>query len=313
MVLSRTQVEYSPGHLAQAASLPHDALRRADGKLTNEKNKSPRAEMQAAVDLGEALKDTSHTRLAGSGVEEEDTMDINMLVLYRTRIGIKYVSTLRGGFQEALHTATNSEDNLSGVKLVDFDRKKYDRARKARIAAQAKRKHNAERTKGSATREGHKYAGDGFATDDRKVETTLPDVEGDGVSVVVGGGEGGEEGVTFLRVAVLRENDDAQGREDGVAKRAANWSWGCRSPWGRIPGRRIEAEQKDGGDEEIDIEAHYEGSDHVCEARAAAGRVLVVEIIKMASQHDKEQGELGLEQRRGKEQRREGNGFARGS
>ncbi|CDF40716.1 unnamed protein product [Chondrus crispus] len=171
----RTQDEYSAGHLAQAAFLPLDALRQADGKLTNETNEAARAELQAAVDLCEPLKDTSHICLVGSGVKEEDTMDINMLALYLTRIGIKYVSTLRGGFQEALHAATNSEDNLSGVELVDFDKKKYERARKARITAQAKRKHNAGRRKGSATREGHKYAGDGFATDDRKVDTTQDD------------------------------------------------------------------------------------------------------------------------------------------
>ena len=149
--LSRTQVEYSAGYLAQAAFTPLDTLRQANGKQTNEINESPRAEPQAAVDFCEPLKDTAHIRLVGSGVKEEDTMEINMLALYLTRIGIKCVSTLRGGFQESLHAATNSEDNLSGVELVDFDRTKYDRARKACITAQAKRKNNAERRKGSAT------------------------------------------------------------------------------------------------------------------------------------------------------------------
>lgn len=146
----RTQDEYNAGHLAQAAFLPLDALRNANGKITSETNEAARTELQSAVDLCEPLKDSSHICLVGSGIREEDNLDINMLALYLTRIGIRYVSTLRGGFQEALHTATNSEDNLSSVELVDFDKKKYERARKARIAAQAKRKQETERKIASA-------------------------------------------------------------------------------------------------------------------------------------------------------------------
>ena len=67
-------------------------MRQADGKRANETNESPRAELQAAVDLCEPLKDTSHIRLVGSGFKEEDTMDMNMSALYLTRPGIKYVS-----------------------------------------------------------------------------------------------------------------------------------------------------------------------------------------------------------------------------
>lgn len=150
----RTQDEYTAGHLAQAAFLPLDALREANGKITSEASEAARAELQAAVDLCEPLKDSSHICLVGSGIREEDNMDINMLALYLTRIGIRYVSTLRGGFQEALNTATNAEDNLSGVELVDYDRKKHERARKARLASQAKRKLEAERKAALSAREG---------------------------------------------------------------------------------------------------------------------------------------------------------------
>lgn len=141
----RTREEYNAGHLAQAAFLPLDSLREANGKITSESSEAARAELQSAVDLCEPLKDSSHICLVGSGVQEEDNMDINMLALYLTRIGIRYVSTLRGGFQEALHAAINSEDNLSVVELVDFDRKKYERVRKVRVAAQTRRKQEGER------------------------------------------------------------------------------------------------------------------------------------------------------------------------
>lgn len=133
----RTELEYNAGHLAQAAHLPLDALRAANGRITNETSEAARAELQAAVDRCEPLRDSSHICLVGSGIREEDNMDINMVALYLTRIGVRYVSTLRGGFREAL-AAASSDD--SPVELVDYDHKKFERARKARMAAQAKRK-----------------------------------------------------------------------------------------------------------------------------------------------------------------------------
>lgn len=140
----RTEAEYNAGHLAQAAFLPLDALREANGKITNETSEAARMELQAAVDLCEPLKDSSHICLVGSGIREEDNMDINMLALYLTRIGIRYVSTLRGGFQEAV-IAANSDDVLNPIELVDYDRKKHERARKARTSVQSKRNQDVER------------------------------------------------------------------------------------------------------------------------------------------------------------------------
>lgn len=136
----RTLDEYNAGHLAQAAHLPLNALREANGKITSEISDAARKELQNAVDLCEPLKDTSHICLVGSGVHDEDNMDINVLALYLTRIGIRYVSTLRGGFREALITAGNANDSLSGVELVDYNQKKHERARKARVTAQNKKK-----------------------------------------------------------------------------------------------------------------------------------------------------------------------------
>lgn len=165
----RTQDEYNAGHLAQAAHLPLGALREANGKITSETSEAARAELQAAVDLCEPLKDSSHICLVGSGVREEDNMDINMLALYLTRIGVRYVSTLRGGFREALNAATNSEDNLSGVELVDYDRKKHERARKARLAAQTKRKQEGERKAAAAAKEAKNAAAASSPTEVRKI------------------------------------------------------------------------------------------------------------------------------------------------
>lgn len=140
----RTLEEYNAGHLAQAAHLSLNALREANGDISGETNEAARLELQAAVDLCEPLKESSHICLVGTGVKEEDNMDINMLGLYLTRIGIPYVSTLRGGFKEALAAAGN-DDSLCGVELVDYDQRKFDRARKSRIAAQNRRRREAER------------------------------------------------------------------------------------------------------------------------------------------------------------------------
>lgn len=134
----RTEAEYSAGHLAQAAFLPLDALRDANGKITQETSEAARAELQNAVNLCEPLKNTSHICLVGSGIREEDNLDINMLALYLTRIGIPYVSTLRGGFEASL-VAMKADDSLSSVELVDYDAKRYEHARRVRLARQKKK------------------------------------------------------------------------------------------------------------------------------------------------------------------------------
>lgn len=140
----RTEGEYNAGHLAQAAHLPLDALRAANGKISSETSEAARQELQTAVDLCEPLKGSTHLCLVGSGVREEDNMDINMLALYLTRIGIPYVSTLRGGFRGALE-AVKAGDALSSVELVDYDRKRHERARRDRVSRQLKQEHEAER------------------------------------------------------------------------------------------------------------------------------------------------------------------------
>lgn len=139
----RTESEFRAGHLAQAAHLPLDALRDANGKITSETSEAARQELQKAVDLCEPLKNSSHICLVGSGVKEEDNLDINMLALYLTRIGIPYVSTLRGGFVEVLKSWNGSE-SLSAVELVDYDRRRHQEARKERIALQKQKERQAQ-------------------------------------------------------------------------------------------------------------------------------------------------------------------------
>lgn len=141
----RTEDEYNSGHLAQAAYLPLHALREANGKITSETSDAAREELQTAVDLCEPLKRSSHICLVGSGIREEDNLDINMLALYLTRIGIPYVSTLRGGFREALALAS-SEESLSSVELVDYNSKMHQEARRARVSLQMKREQDAEKS-----------------------------------------------------------------------------------------------------------------------------------------------------------------------
>ncbi|KAI0567569.1 Rhodanese-like protein [Gracilaria domingensis] len=147
----RTEAEFHAGHLAQAAHLPLDALREANGKITSETSEAARQELQHAVDLCEPLKNSSHICLIGSGVKEEDNMDINMLALYLTRIGIPYVSTLRGGFVEVLR-AGNESNSLSAIELVDYDRRRHQEARRERIAAQKARERQAQLKERNAAR-----------------------------------------------------------------------------------------------------------------------------------------------------------------
>lgn len=135
----RTEAEYNAGHLAQAAFLSLDALRLANGKISSDTSETAREELQHAVDMCEPLRNTSHICLIGSGIREEDNLDINMLALYLTRSGISYVSTLRGGFKAALEAA-KADDRLTSVELVDYDRRRYDQARKERMTQQLLRK-----------------------------------------------------------------------------------------------------------------------------------------------------------------------------
>eukprot|EP00178_Gracilaria_changii_P027977 TRINITY_DN938_c0_g1_i1.p1 TRINITY_DN938_c0_g1~~TRINITY_DN938_c0_g1_i1.p1 ORF type:complete len:815 (+),score=103.96 TRINITY_DN938_c0_g1_i1:535-2979(+) len=139
----RTEAEFHAGHLAQAAHLPLDALREANGKITSETSEAARQELQTAVDLCEPLRNSSHICLLGSGVKEEDNMDINMLALYLTRIGIPYVSTLRGGFAEVLK-AGNESNSLSPIELVDYDRRRHQEARRQRNAIQKAKERQAQ-------------------------------------------------------------------------------------------------------------------------------------------------------------------------
>ncbi|CAN8063002.1 unnamed protein product [Agarophyton chilense] len=151
----RTEAEFHAGHLAQAAHLPLDALREANGKITSETSEAARQELQRAVDLCEPLKNSSHICLLGSGVKEEDNMDINMLALYLTRIGIPYVSTLRGGFIEVLKAGSESNP-LSAIELVDYDRRRHQEARRERIALQKGRERQTQIKERNAAR-GRRY------------------------------------------------------------------------------------------------------------------------------------------------------------
>lgn len=134
----RTELEYSAGHLAQAAHLPLDALRAANGRISHETSISARRELQHAVDLCEPLMNSSHICLVGSGFREEDNTDINVLALYLTELGIPYVSTLRDGFRGAL-AAAMSDNSQSSIELVDFDPQRHSEARRARVAMRMKR------------------------------------------------------------------------------------------------------------------------------------------------------------------------------
>lgn len=129
----RTEAEYKAGHLAQAAHLQLDALREANGKFSQATGDEARTELQAAVEKCEALRRNSHICLVGSGVRDEDNTDVNMLALYLTRIGIPYISTLRGGFNAALE-AVRANDGMCSVELVDFDGRRFDVARRMRAS-----------------------------------------------------------------------------------------------------------------------------------------------------------------------------------
>lgn len=134
----RTKAEYEAGHLAQAAHLPLEHVRGMNGIIGQDMSKEARAELQNASDMCEQLRGSTHVCLIGSGVREEDKTDVNVLAMYLTRLGIPYISTLRGGFEDAL-TAMKKDESLTSVELVDYDRRKHIHARKARSAAQKKR------------------------------------------------------------------------------------------------------------------------------------------------------------------------------
>lgn len=129
----RTAAEFNAGHLAQAAFLPLDNLRNLNGEIGGRITQDSRNELQHAADMCEALKGSTHICLVGSGVREEDKSDINVVALYLTRLGVPYISTLRGGFEEALSSYCKDEI-ISCVELVDFDRRKHDQARRVRVA-----------------------------------------------------------------------------------------------------------------------------------------------------------------------------------
>lgn len=134
----RTKAEYDSGHLAQAAYLPLDHVRGMNGIVEHNMSSEARAELQHASDMCEQLRGSTHICLIGSGVRGEDKADINVLAMYLTRLGVPYVSTLRGGFEEAL-AAVKKDESLTSVELVDFDRRKHDQARRARTTAQKRR------------------------------------------------------------------------------------------------------------------------------------------------------------------------------
>lgn len=121
----RTKAEYSAGHLAQAAFLPLDELRREGGD--RKASEAVERELENVVALCEPLKGTSHICLVGTGVKEDDDMDVNVVALYLTELGFPYVSTLRGGFRAAAAVALD-DDSLFSVELVDFNRDAHDAA-----------------------------------------------------------------------------------------------------------------------------------------------------------------------------------------
>lgn len=129
----RTAAEFNAGHLAQAAFLPLDNLRKLNGEIGGRITQESRNELQHAADMCEALKGSTHICLVGSGIREEDKSDINVVALYLTRLGVPYISTLRGGFEEALSSYCKDEV-ISCMELVDFDRRKHDQARRVRAA-----------------------------------------------------------------------------------------------------------------------------------------------------------------------------------
>lgn len=133
----RSHAEYNAGHLAQAAFLPLQHVRVMNGDISRDMSQEARAELQHASEMCEQLRGSTHICLIGSGVHDEDKTDINVLALYLTRLGIPYVSTLRGGFEEALE-AVRKDESLTSVELVDYDHRKHDYARRLRMFAKKK-------------------------------------------------------------------------------------------------------------------------------------------------------------------------------
>lgn len=136
----RTRPEYDTGHLAQASFLPLDHVRELNGAMLNGTlTNEARAELHHAADLCEQLRGSTHICLIGSGIGDEDKTDVNVLADYLTRLGIPYISTLRGGLEDLLSAIKKNNSLTSSIELVDYDRRKHDQARRARVNAQKKR------------------------------------------------------------------------------------------------------------------------------------------------------------------------------
>lgn len=131
----RTEAEFYAGHLAQANWLPLDGLRTSSEHGADVSDLA-NSELQRAVELCRQLDKRSHVCLVGTGIKDEDNTDINILARHLTKLGIPYVSTLRGGFKVALAVA-QSGSALTSVELVGFDEERYKQARTLRLNAAA--------------------------------------------------------------------------------------------------------------------------------------------------------------------------------
>lgn len=129
----RTEAEFHAGHLAQADWLPLDELR-ACSERGFELSEVAHDELHRAVNF--CQEQEGHVCLVGSGVHEEDDADINILARHLTKLGVPYVSTLRGGFKAALAVA-QSGSALTSVELVRFDDERHKQARNIRLNAAA--------------------------------------------------------------------------------------------------------------------------------------------------------------------------------
>lgn len=132
----RTLPEFRSGHLQQAQFLALDALRawkiRGTGPMTDE----AKGELAHALSLCEGRDAATHVCLIGSGIREEDDADINILAEHLSKHGVRYVSTLRGGFKVALAVA-QSGSTLTSLELTEFDETAHKQARNVRLNAAA--------------------------------------------------------------------------------------------------------------------------------------------------------------------------------
>lgn len=132
----RTLSEFRSGHLKQAHLLALDALRawkiRGEGEMTAE----AKGELAHALSLCSDLDEATHVCLIGSGIREEDDVDINILAEHLSKHGVRYVSTLRGGFKVALAVA-QSGSSLTSLELTSFDEAAHKQARNVRLNAAA--------------------------------------------------------------------------------------------------------------------------------------------------------------------------------